>query len=57
MWGSFPVDTAKIAKVTAICMSDLIPMIIPPRGLTVYLYGVLMSRHRSFQYPKGVFPE
>ena len=40
MWGSFPVDTAKIAKVTAICMSDLIPMIIPPRGLTVYLCGV-----------------
>jgi len=40
MRGSFPVATAKMARVTAICMSDLIPMIIPPRDLTVYLCGV-----------------
>ena len=40
MWDSFPVDTAKIAKVPAICTSDLIPMIIPPKGLMVYLCGV-----------------
>lgn len=40
MRGKLPVDTAKIANVTAICMSDLMPMIITPRGLTVYRYGV-----------------
>ena len=37
--GSLPVETAKMARVTATCTSDLIPMIIPPRGLTVYLCG------------------
>jgi hypothetical protein len=29
-----------MASVTAICIGDFIPMIIPPQGLTVYLYGV-----------------
>ncbi len=38
--GSLPVETAKKASVTATCTGDLIPMIIFPQGLTVFLCGV-----------------
>ncbi|NDG26118.1 MAG: hypothetical protein EB120_02945 [Proteobacteria bacterium] len=31
--GSLTVDTAKMARVTAICISALIPMIIPPHDV------------------------
>lgn len=45
--GSLPVETAKMARVTATCTSDLIPMIIPPQGLRVFLYGVPLWSARA----------
>ena len=45
--GSLPVEAAKMARVTATCTSDLIPIIIPPQGLRVFLCGVPLWSARA----------
>ena len=44
--GSLPIEAVKMARVTATCTSDFIPMIISPQRLMIYLCGVPLRSAR-----------